>query len=248
MSSVEVRTAGVRFGFDSQGRVLTPGLAHLRRERSHKWALRGVDLSLRAGDGVGLVGPTGSGKTTLLRILAGVLPVDEGSVTTDGRVGTLLSTEAGLTAALSGAENTELLAVLGGMTVTDARVAVPAVRELSGLGDAFDRPVAGYSDGMRARLGFAVTAQFEVDVLLLDEVHEALDHEFRAIVAERAHDIRRRGGIIVMAGHDHAAIESMCDRAVWLEDGKVAEDGGFTRVAGDYVAADVPRRGPSRAA
>jgi ABC-type polysaccharide/polyol phosphate transport system ATPase subunit len=226
----------VRFAFDRQRRPLTPGLARVRREGSHAWALRDVDLDVAAGTGVALVGPTGSGKTTLLRLLAGILVADEGAVGAHGRIGTLLSTTAGLIGSLTGAENAELLAVLSGMSRREARAATPAVRDLSGLGDAFARPVASYSQGMRARLGFAVAAQRDLDLLLLDEVHEALDHDFRAVVAERALDIRRRGGAVVAAGHDHAALEPLCDRAVWLHGGAVVAEGPFAGVVGDYLA------------
>jgi ABC-type polysaccharide/polyol phosphate transport system ATPase subunit len=235
---VEGRAAGVRFQFDRQRRLLTPGLAHIRREGEHSWALREIDLDIGPGEGVGLVGATGSGKTTLLRLLAGILVADEGRLDVQGRIGTLLSTSAGLIGALTGDENTKFLGALNGLTSRDARSAIPAVKELSGLGASFERPVASYSQGMRARLGFAVAAQRDIDVLLLDEVHEALDHEFRAVVAERVHAIRARGGLVVAAGHDHAALETMCDRAVWLRRGQVVGDGPFAGVVGDYVTAD----------
>ncbi len=89
---------------------------------------------------------------------------------------------------------------------------------------------------MRARLGFAVAAQREIDVLLLDEVHEALDHEFRAVVAERARgDPAPRGGIVVAAGHDHATLETLCDRAVRLADGAIVADGAFADVVDAYA-------------
>jgi ABC-type polysaccharide/polyol phosphate transport system ATPase subunit len=106
---------------------------------------------------------------------------------------------------------------------------------VSGLGDSFELPVSSYSEGMRARLGFAVAAQRDVDLLLLDEVHEALDHEFRAAVAERARAVRERGGIVIAAGHDHAVLETLCDRAVWLESGGVERDGEFHDVVDTYV-------------
>ena len=237
--AIRAREAGVRFQFDGQGRPVTPMLARLRRARLSTWGLRGVDLRVDAGEGVALIGATGSGKTTLLRLLAGILVPDEGDVTVGGRVGTLLATHAGLLGQLSGRENAELLGVLTGMSTRDARAAVPEVRDLSGLGAAFDLPVATYSQGMRARLGFAVAAQRDVDVLLLDEVHEALDHEFRAVMVERARAIRRRGGIVVAAGHDHAALAPMCDRAVLLGRGAIAADGAFAEVVDSYLAAEV---------
>ena len=123
----------------------------------------------------------------------------------------------------------------GAPAVGDALVHEAAVQELSGLGDAFDLPVSSYLQGMRARLGFATAAQRDIDLLLLDEVHEALDHEFRAVVAERAEAIRARGGIVVAAGHDHATLETLCDRAIRLADGAIVADGAFADVVDAYA-------------
>jgi ABC-type polysaccharide/polyol phosphate transport system ATPase subunit len=235
-AQIEARGLGVRFHFDRQRRVLSPTLARVRRGGPQPWALRGVALAAGPGDGIALVGPTGSGKTTLLRVLGGILSPDEGSLSVRGEVGTLLSPQAGLIGLLTGRENTQLLGVLVGMSPQEARAAVEPTRELSGLGDAFELPVSSYSEGMRARLGFAVAAQRDVDLLLLDEVHEALDHEFRAAVAERAQAVRERGGIVVAAGHDHAVLETLCDRAVWMESGAVERDGDFHEVVDTYVS------------
>jgi len=223
-ATVDARGVGVRFQFDRQRRVLSPTLARFRRAGGTVWALRGLDLRVGPGEGVALVGPTGSGKTTLLRVLGGILPADEGTLAVEGRVGTLLATDAGLLGLLTGRENAELLGVLSGLSLREARAAVERVEEVSRLGEAFDLPVSTYSHGMRARLGFAVAAQRDVDVLLLDEVHEALDREFRAVMAERARAIRERGGIVIAAGHDHHALATMCDRAVQLDTGSVVRD------------------------
>jgi ABC-type polysaccharide/polyol phosphate transport system ATPase subunit len=235
-ASIEARGVGVRFHFDRQRRVLSPTLARLRRGGRVRSALQGVDLDVRAGEGVALVGPTGSGKTTLLRTLGGVLDPDEGSLHVRGKVATLLSPQAGLMGLLTGRENAELLAVLVGMSPREARAAISPIKTMSGLGESFDLPVSSYSEGMRARLGFAVAAQRDVDLLLLDEVHEAMDHEFREVVAERAGAVRAAGGIVVAAGHDHGVLETMCDRAVWMESGTVAHDGEYAEVVAGYLS------------
>jgi ABC-type polysaccharide/polyol phosphate transport system ATPase subunit len=143
-------------------------------------------------------------------------------------VGSLLSIQAGVMSALTGRENAQLLGVLAGATRRRAREQLEQVRERSGLEDAFDRPVSSYSQGMRARLGFAVVTQGNPDVLLLDEVHEALDDEFRAVVEDQAREIRGRGGIVVAAGHDHAELARLCDRGVQLDAGRVAGDGDLS--------------------
>jgi ABC-type polysaccharide/polyol phosphate transport system ATPase subunit len=235
-ASIDTRGVGIQFHFDRQRRVLTPTLARIRRGGPAPWALRGVELSAGPGEGIALVGRTGSGKTTLLRLLGGILAPDEGTLAVRGRVGTLLSPQAGLLGLLTGRENAELLGVLVGMSPREARAAVGPIREVSGLGDSFELPVSSYSEGMRARLGFAVAAQRDVDLLLLDEVHEAMDHEFRAVVAERADAVRAGGGIVVAAGHDHAVLGTMCDRAVWMDSGAVTRDGDFDAIVDMYVS------------
>jgi lipopolysaccharide transport system ATP-binding protein len=226
--------AGVRFDFDRLGRVVTPGLARLRRVRATTWGLKHVSIDIEPGVGLALVGPTGSGKTTLLRMLAGVILPDEGSAEVRGRVGSLLATDAGLAPLLTGRENAELLGVVAGLAVAEIRERMDLIGERTRLGDAFDRPVHTYSLGMRARLGLAVIRAISPQILLLDEVFEALDHEFRAIVEDLARELRQAGGIVVAAGHDHQALERICPRAVWLDRGRVLAEGDFAGVIAAY--------------
>jgi ABC-type polysaccharide/polyol phosphate transport system ATPase subunit len=225
MTAIRLEGLGVRFAFDRQQRPMTPLAARIRRRTTTAWALRGVDLHVEAGESLALIGPNGAGKTTLLRVLAGVLPADEGTALVDGRVGSLLSIQAGVTSLLTGRENAMLLGVLKGLSRTESRLALDDVRERSGLGDAFEHPVSTYSQGMRARLGFAVVDRLEPRVLLLDEVHEALDHEFRRGMEQRAAEIVEAGGIVVAAGHDHAELSRLCEGALLLDDGHVAAHG-----------------------
>jgi ABC-type polysaccharide/polyol phosphate transport system ATPase subunit len=226
---------GVRFLFDRQSRVVTSTLARLRRQGGESWGLRDVTFELAPGDAVALIGPSGSGKTTLLRTIAGVLAPDRGRLDVRGRVASLLSIDAGLMPVLTGRENSRLLGVLAGLPRAEARRRVETVRERTGLGDDFDHPVSTFSQGMRARLGFAVAEQIDPSILLLDEVHEALDHEFRTVVEERAEELVRAGGIVVAAGHDHPMLERLCSRALLLEDGRLARDGTFDEVQATYL-------------
>jgi ABC-type polysaccharide/polyol phosphate transport system ATPase subunit len=234
---IRCEKVGVRFQLDRARNVVTPAHAKLVRSGETVWGLEEATLEICAGEAIALVGRSGSGKTTLLRVLAGVLPADRGTLSITGRVGSLLAIDAGLLGRLTGEENAVLIAVLSGMTRREAAQAMPRIREVSGLGAAFDRPVSAWSQGMRARLGFAVADCMAPDILLLDEVHEALDHEFRAVIEERAHALKQEGGIVVAAGHDHGLLERVCERAVLMQDGRVVDDGPVDRVAGDYVAA-----------
>jgi homopolymeric O-antigen transport system ATP-binding protein len=237
MASIHAEEIGVRFLFDHYQRAVTPGLARLRRRGTETWGVQGMGFSIGPGEGVALIGPSGSGKTTVLRLIAGVLSPDAGELSVNGRVGSLLSTEAGLLGLLTGRENASLLGVLAGMSRAEADAALEEIKATTHLEDAFERPVLSYSEGMKARLGFAVADQTDPEVLVLDEVHEALDHEFRQIVADRAHRVLEAGGIVVAAGHDHPLLATFCDRALWLADGRIELDGPFEEVCSAYLSA-----------
>jgi ABC-type polysaccharide/polyol phosphate transport system ATPase subunit len=234
-ASITAEHLGVHFFFDRQHRVVTPALARIRRHGSDLWGIRDVGFTVGPGEGVALLGGNGAGKSTLLRAVAGVLPADSGIVATRGRIAALLSVDAGLMPTLTGRENCLLLGVLAGLSRRAARRSLGELRERTQLGDEFDNPVSSYSQGMRARLGFAVAEQTSPDILLLDEVHEAIDHDSRAYVEERAHAIVRDGGIVMAAGHDHPLLERLCGRALLLRGGQVVEDDEFARVRRDYL-------------
>jgi len=236
-ATIEAQGLGIRFLFDRERRVITPILGKLRRRGSEAWGLHELNVEIRGGEGIALIGRSGSGKTTLLRAIAGVLVPDVGSVTVHGRVGSLLSVDAGVMSVLTGRENALLRAVLVGLPRAEARAALEEIRERTGLGAYFDRPVSSYSLGMRARLGFVVAERADPEILLLDEVHEALDHDFRRIVAECAHTILQSGGIVVAAGHDHEMLKRFCARALWLDRGSVRADGPFDEVRSAYLEA-----------
>jgi ABC-type polysaccharide/polyol phosphate transport system ATPase subunit len=227
---------GIQFHFDRHRKVVTRNAARFRPGSSATWGLRGVTFATAGGEGIALIGRSGSGKTTLLRALAGIYVPDEGRLAVQGPVASLLAIDAGLLPLLTGRENALLLGVLGGLSRRAAKHALERVRERSRLDDAFDYPVSAYSQGMRARLGFAVAEELAPRILLLDEVHEAFDHEFRAVLQDRAHGIVERGGVVVAAGHDHRMLERLCTRAIWLDDGLVKATGPFDLVRARYLA------------
>ena len=238
-ASIETHDAGVRFHFDRQGRPITRGVAGLRRRTTSSFGLRHVTLTIAPGEAVALVGPNGAGKTTLLRLLAGVYEPDEGRVAVRGTVGPLLSVNAGLHGLLTGREASALLAVLAGLDPATARADLEAIRGESELGDAFEQLVTSYSQGMRARLGFATMDRARPEIMLLDEVHQAFDQDFRAKLEERCRHLLAEGGIVVAAGHDHAALGELCTRAVLLRDGQLEADGPINDVLAAYTGSEV---------
>jgi ABC-type polysaccharide/polyol phosphate transport system ATPase subunit len=232
---IRAEEVGIRFYFDRHRRVVTHNTARFRSGTSANWGIRSVSFSASGGEGIGLIGRSGSGKTTLLRTLAGVYVPDEGRLQVRGPVASLLAIDAGLLALLTGRENALLLGVLGGLSRRQSRRALEQVKARSGLDDAFEDPVSAYSQGMRARLGFAVAEELAPRILLLDEVHEALDHEFRAIVQERARKLVDAGGVVVATGHDHPLLAQLCARAIYLDNGSVVADGAFKDVQRAYL-------------
>jgi len=228
---IVARAAGVAFTFNRHHRVISPMLRFMHRGTVTKWGLRAVDVTIEAGEGIALIGPTGSGKSTLLRLFAGVLRPDRGSVSVTGRVGTLLSHDAGLLQPLSGHENVECLAIVAGVPRKDLAERIAEIKQTSRLGEAFEEPVSSYSLGMRARLGFALAHAVHPSIMLLDEMHDAFDAEFWLLVEERVRELRSAGGIVVAAGHDLDRLARMCDRAIMLSDGRVVADAPFEELA-----------------
>jgi ABC-type polysaccharide/polyol phosphate transport system ATPase subunit len=152
----------------------------------------------------------------------------------DGKVASLLSVDAGLLPMLTGRENALHLGVLAGLSRQASRAALESVKERSLLGDYFELPVSSYSQGMRARLGFAVADETNPQILLLDEVHEAFDHEFREILEQRAREIKQAGGVVIAAGHDHPMLERVCESALYLSHGALVAEGPFAEVQQQY--------------
>lgn len=236
---IDAEQVGVLYLFDRQQRTVSPTTAWMRREGGETWALSDVTFRIGPGEGVALLGASGSGKSTLLRTIAGVLEPDTGRLATEGRLGTLLSVQAGVMPLLTGRENTLLLGVLAGLTPRRARAEMEEVKRRSGLGEHYERLVGSYSQGMRARLGLAIIERTEPTILLLDEIHEALDHEFRDHVEAYAHELIAAGGVVVATGHDHPMLERLCTRALLLKKGRLVADGEFLEIQREYLG---PRR------
>jgi ABC-type polysaccharide/polyol phosphate transport system ATPase subunit len=189
------------------------------------WALHDVSLDVARGEAVGLVGRNGSGKTTLLRLIAGIIKPTSGTVCAEGRVGSLLELGAGFHLDFSGRENVFLNGAIQGLRRADIRERFDEIVAFAELEHAIDRPVRTYSSGMTMRLGFAIAAFLDADVLLLDEVFAVGDEAFQRKCFGRIFRFKQEGGTIVFVSHDAAAVERLCERSVLLDHGRVAFDG-----------------------
>lgn len=232
MTSINVQNLAIRFpiyGVDS--RSLKKELARSVGGRFGKsgphravvQALESVSFTLRAGDRLGLVGGNGSGKTTLLRVLAGAYLPDEGRVEITGKVAALLDVGMGLDPTATGYDNIRMRGLLGGLTHKEIDAKLDEIADFSGLGGFLSLPLKTYSAGMQARLAFAVATSVEADILLLDEWVAVGDTEFRAAAHDRLASLVNRSSIVVLASHDHGIIESLCNKTIRLEHGRMVE-------------------------
>jgi ABC-type polysaccharide/polyol phosphate transport system ATPase subunit len=210
-----------------------------RDARKDLWAVRDLNLRLRRGESLGLVGRNGAGKTTTLRLLAGITRPTCGRLQTRGRVASLLNVGAGFHPELSGRENVMLNGVILGLTRAQVKARYDAIVDFSGLEPAFmDTPVKRYSSGMYARLAFSVAVHVDPDVLLVDEVLSVGDAGFQDRSLRRMLEFRDQGrAAIVFVSHNLAAVELMCQRAIWLDRGSVGAAGPTAGVLTAYLDA-----------
>lgn len=204
------------------------GAAPVLDSRGKLKALRAIDgISLRAsaGDSVGLIGRNGSGKTTLLKVLGGLLPPTSGKVTMIGSRSSLISMQAGLSNHLSGRENIVLRGLLMGLNRAAINLEVDAIIDFTELGEFIDFPLHSYSAGMRFRLAFAVVTAFPADVVLLDEWIATGDKTFKLKVEQRLRSFLDTAGVLFFASHSEELVDSICNRKIFLERGKIVEEG-----------------------
>ncbi len=188
-------------------------------------ALEDVSLEIRRGEAVGLVGRNGSGKTTLLRILAGIIKPTAGTALTGGRIASLLELGAGFQPEFTGRENVYLNGSIYGLKRAYIDEVMDEIIAFAELERAIDLPVRTYSSGMYMRLGFAVAAHLDADILLLDEVFAVGDEAFQQKCFGKIFEFKRRGGTIVFVSHDAASVEKLCERAALLVNGRLDFDG-----------------------
>jgi lipopolysaccharide transport system ATP-binding protein len=200
------------------------------------WALREVSFEVQPGEAVGVIGPNGAGKSTVLKVLTRILKPTIGRAWTRGRVGALIEIAAGFHPDLTGRENLFLQGAILGMSRAEIARKMDTMIEFSGIGDFIDTPVKRYSSGMNARLGFAIAAHVDPDVLLIDEVLAVGDFMFQQKCYDRLVEFRRAGAAIVFVSHNMQAIVSLCDRALLLRPGKSPIIGSVGDVAAVYAS------------
>lgn len=224
--------------YHERNQYLKAAMLRGRRARFEEfWALKGVSFEVRYGETFGIIGSNGSGKSTMLKCLAGILYPEKGSVSSHGRLAALLELGAGFHPELTGVENIYLNGAILGMSKKEIGRRFDDIVSFAGLEQFIDTPVKNYSSGMTVRLGFAIAANVEPEILLIDEVLSVGDESFQRRCMEKIEQFRKDGRTIIFVSHGLAQVEQLCERAAWIEYGDLKMLGSAIEVVQSYTGA-----------
>lgn len=201
-------------------------------------ALRDITLSLKEGDRIGLVGHNGAGKSTLLRLLSGIYEPSRGSARIRGRVAPVFDLGVGMDPEISGYENIIIRGLFLGQTRKQMLAKIDEIADFTELGEYLSMPLRTYSTGMRVRLAMGVVTSIDPEILLLDEGIGAVDAEFMKKARKRLQELVARSGILVFASHSNEFLAQLCDRALWIDHGRIRQHGGIEDVVRAYEGPD----------
>lgn len=247
MGSISVQNVGKAYKQYSSrfGRLLewvSPG--HIVRHRL-KWVLRNISFEVRQGEAVGIVGINGAGKSTLLKMITGTTQPTEGSVSVTGRVAAMLELGMGFHPDFTGRQNVLMAGQLLGFSVDEISANMRQIEDFAEIGDAIDQPVRVYSSGMQMRLAFSVATFHRPDILIVDEALSVGDAYFQHKSFDRIRSYREQGTTLLIVSHDKAAIQSICDRAILLNEGRLDKEGAPEEIFDYYNALLADREGKS---
>lgn len=212
------------------------------------WALKDVDFEIQRGEVVGIVGRNGAGKSTLLKVLSRITEPSEGRVTLEGRVASLLEVGTGFHPELSGRENIFLNGAILGMTRSEIQAKFDEIVDFAGVEKFIDTPVKRYSSGMQVRLGFAVAAHLEPEILIVDEVLAVGDVEFQKKCMGRMQDVAGSGRTVLFVSHNMGAVQALCESAILLEQGQVLTTGPTSSTLAAYSSSIVRKNSTTKLA
>lgn len=237
MAAIEIQNLKKSFRlYADRGQSLKEKLLSPERRRYQtRTVLDGISLTVQAGEAIGLVGKNGCGKSTLLKLMSRILYPDSGSVKLCGRVSSLIELGAGFHPDMTGRENIFTNASIFGLTHQEIEARLDEIIEFSEMQDFIDTPVRTYSSGMYMRLAFSVAIHVGADILLIDEILAVGDAAFQAKCFERLMEIKASGTTIVIVSHSMAQLERICDRTIWIEDGRIRMEGAPNEVHPKYL-------------
>lgn len=204
-------------------------------KKEQREILKGINLKINKGEVVGLIGVNGSGKSTLLKLMTQIIYPNKGTVTTKGKLTSLLELGAGFHQDFSGRENIYFNASIFGLTRSEIDERLEQIIEFSELRDFIDNPVRTYSSGMYMRLAFSVAINVDAEILLIDEILSVGDEHFQEKCFKKLEELKAEGKTIVFVTHGMGSVKRFCTRAVWLHEGKIKMDGNVDEVIESYV-------------
>lgn len=238
MGSISVRNLGKAYKqYPSRWSRLVEWLIPFSRARHRlKWVLNDLSFEIKPGEAMGIIGMNGAGKSTLLKMITGTTQPTRGAVEINGRVAALLELGMGFHPDFTGRQNAIMAGQLLGYSVAEIHDLMPQIIEFAEIGSSIDQPVRMYSSGMQMRLAFSVATANRPDVLIVDEALSVGDAYFQHKSFERIRTLRQEGTTLLIVSHDKAAIQSICDRAILLNEGNIAIEGKPEAVMDYYNA------------
>ena len=206
-----------------------------RNRKEKREVLKGINLKVKQGEVIALIGTNGSGKSTLLKLMTKIIYPNKGKIETHGKLTSLLELGAGFHPDFSGRENIYFNASIFGLTKKEIDERLDEIIDFSELRDFIDNPVRTYSSGMYMRLAFAVAINVDADILLIDEILSVGDEHFQNKCFEKMLELKAKGKTMVFVTHSMQSVKRLCDRAVWLSEGKIKMDGNTNEVVEEYV-------------
>lgn len=240
MKQIVINIRNVKKGFkiySDKGNTLKERLLFFKTRNAYTRheVLKGISLDIKKGDVIGLVGHNGCGKSTLLKLMTRIIYPDSGFITVRGKVSSLLELGAGFHPDMTGRENIYINASIFGLTRKEIDSKIDEIIEFSELEEFIDSPVRTYSSGMYMRLAFSVAINVEAEILLIDEILAVGDANFQAKCFNKMQELKMAGITIVIVSHDLNSIERLCNKAVWIESGKIKEIGKPHDITAKYL-------------
>ncbi len=222
--------------YQDKASTIKEKLLFFSRNRKEKIeVLKNINLKIKQGETVGLIGVNGSGKSTLLKLMTKIIYPDSGKITTNGKLTSLLELGAGFHPDFSGRENIYFNASIFGLTRKEIDARLHDIIEFSELGEFIDNPVRTYSSGMYMRLAFSVAINVDAEILLIDEILSVGDQHFQEKCYNKMTELKEQGKTMVFVTHSLDVVKKLCTRAVWLYNGAIKMDGNTEKVVDEYI-------------
>ena len=225
-----------RIYYDKTNSIKEKIISGLKRNKhERRTVLKNINLEIKKGETIALIGTNGSGKSTLLKLISKIIFPNKGKIETNGKLVSLLELGAGFHPDFTGRENIYFNASIFGLTRDEINSRIDNIISFSELSDFMDVPVRTYSSGMYMRLAFSIAINVEAEIILIDEILSVGDHHFQQKCREKLFDLKNSGKTIVIVSHDLGSLQNLCERAVWIYNGEKKMDGVTSEVIDAYL-------------